>query len=102
MKLTPLSAIADLGSALIDLITASLPTKEQQLEKFKLRHPVIYSRIRKRMVKNAAKFLKANPNVLIEDWVEFSHGDLPETERLLLINIIKSYVNKEASGDKNS
>lgn len=86
----PVSAIADAVSAVSNLITKSLPSDEERLQRLKLNYPRIYARIRLHILKQGYRYLKHHNGVSVDDYVKFVNGDLSEDEKANVAAILKS------------
>lgn len=90
----PISAIADAVSAVSNLITKSLPSDEERLQRLKLNYPRIYARIRLHILKQGYRYLKHHNGVSIDDYVKFVNGNLSDANKTELESILKSELSK--------
>lgn len=77
----PITAGLNLGTALVTMVTGVLPSDETQRDLFKMRYPIIYARIRKKMYNQCLTHLRFRWHEDIDKWVDFTCGGLLPDER---------------------
>ena len=77
----PVSAVTNAIGDVARMITKALPATEQQLAAFKMRSPIIYAGIMEHLYQRTKRHLRWHPREDIDTWVELDHGNIPQSAR---------------------
>jgi len=88
-----ITAVANAYTATVAMVMGVLPSKEQQLEAFKLRTPLIYQRVRVKTEKRIWRQIKLECKMpvskeIVWDYVKWDVKDLPEDEKQDLLSVL--------------
>lgn len=86
----PVSAVANAAQALFHLVTASIPSDELQRERFKIKYPLIYARIRKRVYRQILGHLRFRWHEPVDAYVRLVAGAFPKDEQDYMITLARA------------
>lgn len=83
-----IESIADAVTATMSMITKSLPSDEERLQRFKLKYPKKYMRVKMQVLRASYRYLKHHRAVTPEEYVAFIGGIYTPEEKQQLIDVL--------------